>query len=264
MNSTSDRRRPRVHRRAPRGLPRRPRRVAAHPVGLRRPRAGRGRAAAAPTGSPPKLRDDRLPGRRGVADRRRCPRSSPSGPPATPTHRPSSSTGTTTCSPRPARTAGTATRSSRWSATAGCTRAAPPTTRARSSSTPSASGPTSPRPAAPPPPSTSSCSSRARRSPAPRTSRALIRERADRLACDAVIVSDTGMWDADDPDRLHRDARPRRLRDRPVRPGPGHPLRLLRRRGAQPGHRGRPAGRRPCTTTTAGSPSPASTTGSCR
>ncbi len=44
---------------------------------------------------------------------------------------------------------------------------------------------------------------------------------------------------------MHRHARPRRVRDPPVRPRPGHPLRLLRRRGPQPRHRRGPPGRRP-------------------
>ena len=47
------------------------------------------------------------------------------------------------------------------------------------------------------------------------------------------------------PHGLHRHARPDGLPGRPLRPGPGHPLRLLRRCRTQPRHRSRPPRRRP-------------------
>ena len=73
----------------------------------------------------------------------------------------------------------------------------------------------------------------------------LLAERRDRLDCDVVVITDTGMLGLDIPstvtgmrgtDRVHR--RLPRSRPRPA-------LGILRRCRAQPGHGDRPAGRRP-------------------
>ena len=97
-----------------------------------------------------------------------------------------------------------------------------------------------------------------------RTSPPCCEQRRDRLACDVVVVSDTGMAAPDVPERGHRDARPGRRRDHPARPGRRPALRLLRRRRPQPAARHGDAARRACTTTRAASPCPASTTRSAR
>ncbi|GAA2936391.1 hypothetical protein GCM10020221_35180 [Streptomyces thioluteus] len=90
---------------------------------------------------------------------------------------------------------------------------------------------------------------------------ALIRDRADRLACDSVIVSDTGMWSEDTPTVCTGMRGLVECQIDLYGPDQDNPLRLLRRGRAQPGHRGRPAGRRPARTRTAAWRSPASTDG---
>ena len=140
-----------------------------------------------------------------------------------------------------------------------CTPAAPSTTRATSPSTCSACGPTSPPPVATPPPSPSSCSSRARRSPARRTSpRCSASARTGspatssssatpawpRPTCPSAVTAMRGLADAEItlrgpavdlhsgsfggavPNPLH--AMAELLASPARRPGPGHPARLLR------------------------------------
>ena len=67
----------------------------------------------------------------------------------------------------------------------------------------------------------------------------------DRLACDVVVVSDTGMAAPDVPSAVVADARPRRRRAHPARTGDRPALRLLRRRRPQPAARDGDAARRP-------------------
>ena len=65
----------------------------------------------------------------------------------------------------------------------------------------------------------------------------LLRARADRLACDVIVVSDTTMWAADVPSMCTGMRGARRRGDHAPGPGPRPALRLLRRRGAQPAAR---------------------------
>ena len=73
--------------------------------------------------------------------------------------------------------------------------------------------------------------------------RAAARSGTDRLACDVVVVSDTGMAAPDLPSAVVVDARADRCGDHPARAGGRPALRVVRRRRPQPAARhGRPAG----------------------
>ena len=88
----------------------------------------------------------------------------------------------------------------------------------------------------------------------------LLRERRDQLGPDVIVISDTTMWAADTPSictGMRGLAEAEITADRAV---PRPALRLVRRRRAEPGARPRQPARRACTTRTAGSPCPASTT----
>ena len=122
-----------------------------------------------------------------------------------------SSTATTTCSP-----------STRWDGwehppvradrrrRPAATPAAPPTTRARSRSTPSASARTSPRPAATAPAVNLKLLVEGEEESGSPHFAALLRGARRPARRDVVVVSDTGMWSPRHPDRVHRHARPDR------------------------------------------------------
>ena len=81
----------------------------------------------------------------------------------------------------------------------------------------------------------------------------LMRERRDRLDCDVVVVSDTGMA-APHLQRRDLDARARRRRDHAARPGRRPALRLVRRRRPQPAARPGDPAREPARREGAGHP----------
>ena len=156
MSEHPGQRRPYVHRAAPRSLPRRPRRVAAHPVRIGPARARRRTYGAAPSGSRAKLKETGFP----VAEVWETP-----GAPAVFAEWPAEDPDAPTVLVYGHHDVQPAAREDGWDTDpfepvvrdGRITRAAPPTTRARCSSTPSASAPTSPPPAAPTPAVTSSC-----------------------------------------------------------------------------------------------------------
>ena len=226
------------------------------------------RARPARTGSPPTCGPPGSPrwrsGRPAPPDRRACPRSSPAGPPPTPPRRRSASTGTTTCSRSSRSASGTRRRSSRPSGTACCSAAAPPTTRARCCCTRSACAPAWRRPARPRPPVTLKLLIEGEEESGSPHFAELLRARADRLACDVIVVSDTTMWAADVPSMC---TGMRGLVDAeitPPGPGPRPALRLLRRRGAEPAACDGRAARGPARRRRPGHRCPGSTTRWCR
>ena len=110
-----------------------------------------------------------------------------------------SSTATTTCSRSSRSRMGHRRRSSRCSGTGSCWAAAPPTTRARCSSTPSACGPAWPRRRRGAPPVTLKLLIEGEEESGSPHFAALLEAHRDRLGCDVVVVTDTAMWAADTP-----------------------------------------------------------------
>ena len=170
--------------------------------------------AGPPSGSPQALRDTGFPTVE-VWETAGRPRSSPSGP-----RRPGRAHRARLRPPRraaaPPASVGAPDPFEPLAAT-GCTRAARPTTRARCSSTPSASRPTSPPPAAPPgrqPQAAHRGRGGVRLAALPRPAPGARRP----LAAATPSSSPTPACGPGHPDRLHRHARPGRLPDRPARP----------------------------------------------
>ena len=81
----------------------------------------------------------------------------------------------------------------------------------------------------------------------------------EKLACDAVVISDTTLYNADHAGRLLLAEGPLLHGDPSDRPRHGPALRQLRRHGAEPGQRHRRDHRRSCATRTDGAWCPAST-----